>query len=272
MTGKDMIEQETAEPPAIDEDVALFLDGSNPAALIGWAEAQGIEAGAVLLASELARMSEAGQVPFVAAFIAERRSSRDIALRWMLWLWSDAEAPVCARFTDTADREAAELIIDMHRRVLAGETIEAGEWRAARRRFMAAISPSALTAAVDTIVSSMWAMQTTPGAIADAARSWIKQTAEVDALAPADWTAAEHDRVTTIWDEYGIEQARHNRRLRDESDEAYSARMQEYTRDHPLNLTAEDWSHWNAWQDHYRRLTALRTAELRRGLLRIIAS
>lgn len=265
-----MIEQ-VPTPAPTDEKIALLTDGSRPAALICWAEAQGIDPATALLASQLARMSEEGQPAFAAAFMTHRRNRRGDALRWLLWLWSDAETSMRGCFTETGDLEMAEAIMDMHRRALVGETVAGGEWRAARRRFMATVSPNAPTAAVEAILSSMWDTQTTPGAIADTARSWITETAKVDALAPAHWTQAEHARVTVVWDNYGIEHARHNRRHPDESDEAFAARIQEYSREHPLELTEEDWSHWNAWKGQHQRLMALRTAELRHSLLAIIA-
>lgn len=162
--------------------------------------------------------------------------------------------------------------MDMHRRVLAGEAIANADWRQARRRFVRDVTPSASPAAVEAIVSSMWDIGSTPGAVADVAHSWITRTADVDALAPADWTAGEHARVTRTWDEYGIEHARHNRRRPDETDDAFGTRMQDYIRDHPLALSPEDFARWNAWKDHQGRLMQLRSAELRRGLLAILAA
>lgn len=274
-----MIDQDAAPPPASAEPdtataeiVALFAEDARNASLLEWAGAQGLDLATVLLAGALARTSPEGQASFVAAFVAARARDKEPALRWLLWLWDAAEVPIRARFSDESDRRAAEAVMEMHRRVLAGEAIGSADWRQARRRFAGAVTPQASQAAVEAIMSSMWDIGSAPGAIADVAHSWITQTAAIDALAPAEWTATEHARVTETWDAYGIEQARHNRQGPDETDDAFRARMQAYMRDHPLALSAEDFTHWKAWQDHQRRLMQLRSAELRRGLLAIVAA
>jgi hypothetical protein len=273
-----MLEEQTkvAEPEqahdTIDRVLVLFTDGSRSASLVAWADERGVERAVALLASALARASDVGQAQFLATFLHYAHGEGRNAARWLMWLWSEAPTSIRDRLFDQDDVDLVERAIDMYRRIAAGGAIDSGEWRTARRQLAIALSPSASAAAVESISAAMWDLGTTPGAIADAACSWITQTAVADAFEPSNWTRADYERVTRTWDEYGIEHARQNRKRADETDDAFHARISSYMQDHPVPLTPEDMALWGSWKEHHQRLMTVRTAELRGGLLEIMAA
>ncbi|QOT73842.1 hypothetical protein H5V43_16910 [Sphingobium fuliginis] len=256
---------------AADPVAPLFTDGSRSAALIEWAGSRGIDAATILLAGELSRMDEHGQAAFVTAIVEEARIQPGDGLRWLLWLWNDAPTPIRSRLSEERDIRAVEEVMEIHRRALAGEAVSNPVWRAARRQFAAAMTPEAPAAAVEAIMSSMWDLHATPGAVADVASTWIVQSSAADAFEPAGWTAAEHHRVQSTWDAYGIEQAHHNRRLPGEDDAAFGERLQRYTLENPVPLSSDDFDNWRTWQAERQKIMTARVEELRAGLRGIVS-
>jgi len=258
----------------------LFTDGSRSAELREWAAEKGAERPAVLLAAQLARgipyathVTSEGQSEFVGEVLRsiDRGGARGkAARRWLLWLWAEAPDSLRSRFADEQDLRAAECVMDMHRRAIAGEP-DVSAWRHARKRFRAAVSAGAAGPAVEAVLSSMWDLETTPGAIADVAATWITESTLVDAVDQMGWSLSELERVQTAWNAFGIEFAR-IARAPGEGEAEFNDRKQKYMQENPPSLSEDDFAMWKSMEEKRTLIAAGRVADLRRGLLLIMSA
>ncbi len=255
------------------EDDALFTEPTRRDDLIAWAQHHGVEPAAALLAAALSCEAGEGAAAFAASFTrAARRGGAPAgtARTWLFWLWQEAPVAIADRLPSDADRQAADQVMAMHRRALDGAVIDAAEWRAARRTFQSALQSQGAAAAKEALLASMWDLRNVPGAIADVAGGWIRETATMDALEPAGWTWSEYSVVQSAWDAFGIAYSSITR-ADDEDDASFQARRQRYMQDHPPAIDDDGYAKLAVMNEARSRLSADRADELRAGLLQIVA-
>lgn len=248
---------------------ALFIDATRSTMLLEWSMRHDAEPATVLLAAELARGTEVDTADFIEAFVAMVRGkhvSEGMARRFLLWLWESATGSIRSRLISERDMAASEAVMEMHRRTMTDDVVSPVEWRAARKGFAESLSPDAPRPAVEAIVASLWNLRTTPGAIADVAASWVRETALVDSVASAGWTWTAYADVQAKWDAFGIA---YSSILREdgEDDAAFQARKQRYMQANPPAISEEDYALWKTMSDIRSRIAEERVLELRTGLL-----
>ena len=158
--------------------------------------------------------------------------------------------------------------MDMHRRTMAGEPFGATEWREARKRFRATACVEGPAPAVEAVLSSMWDLKTTPGAIADVASTWVTESTLLDAIEQVGWSWSEYDRTQSAWDAFAIEFAR-LARAPDEDESDYDARKRAYMRDNPPKLSGEDFARRKSMEEARTKIAEQRVTELREGFVKI---
>lgn len=251
----------------------IFTDVTREVELRCWAEQHGVEAPLILLAAELARGSMEGQQAFIEEFVfavKKKCPGKNVARQWLIWLWDKAEDSISVRLSRREDRLAAEEIINMHRRMLVGEIISAGAWRAARKAFTGALIPDTHVAAAEAILSSMWDWDQMPGAVADVASSWIRETALFDAIERTGWSWLEYCKVQATWDAFGIAFSQIAKRS-DENETEFQARKRQYMELYPPAISDDEYAKWKAMTNAQEKISAQRVAELRRGVLKMLS-
>jgi hypothetical protein len=275
----------TTESPAVSgdgthvPDPRIFVDSIRTEELLAWAETNAFAPATVLLTARLAgseyldpRTRGEGAAEFVQGVVAAlpAQQGKGSAPRdWLFRLYDGVPTSIRSRLVEDGDVRAADAVIAMHKSVAAGATIDAKAWREARKRFVATISPSAPAAVVQAILASMWDLDSSPGAIADVAESWISETSLVDAIVEAGWSQPEYVSYAAIWDVFSSRYVPREPEP-NEAQEAFETRRNEILSE-PNPISEQQWAMATAFYQARPPIILRRRAELRQLLLEVIA-
>ena len=258
-------------------DPGMFVNALRSEELIAWAKSNAFDLATVLLAARLAggeyldpRIRAEGAADFLqaaaTAFLADQ-GRQGAPHRWLLRLYGGVPTSIRSRLVDEGDVRAADAVMAMHKEVAAGGSIDPKAWREARKRFGATVSPA--TPAAQAILASMWNPETSPGAIADVAESWITETSLADAIEQAGWSRSEYLAYAVVWEVFS------NRRIPlepdpDETAEAFEARQGRVLGEQPA-LSQQQLDMAALVYEARPPIALRRREELRRLFLEIIA-
>lgn len=91
-------------------------------------------------------------------------NTKSIPHQWLIAVWWTMSPSLRSRVSDQALLHAGDNVVEMHRRILAGEKIAAKEWRTARR---VELTTDIQSAATRTILASAWDLSEMPRAVGD---------------------------------------------------------------------------------------------------------
>ena len=185
----DWLEPTPDSPPAADGARAWALRADLPPAVVEL----------LLLSQEDGAPTEAIRSALASIEAGARLDA--VSHAWLLWAWEQGDGlpltPLKDHMGSPEHSATAERVIALHRRVIAGDTVERPEWRRVRS---ASVGDHPRGHPIHVVLAASWDCRTAPGTVVDVVEAWR------ESLAAYRFSEIGHDAAASeaMWNGIGV--------------------------------------------------------------------